>query len=214
MKRIIFIQMFLLLLVSTIFSLELQTYDVKIIRIGVVDMDKLMNEHPYAKKVQQDIVLYKENKTAEITTLEKEVEELLKQKLAIITEIEQLKTQFDIIKSTQTEQNVEFSTPTVQTDTQQLQQLASTIETKQKNLDELNRTIEEKNLQIKQKKQEIETEVVKMKQKSEVLLYAELYKIIQQIAQEEGLNVIINKSGILYGEPDVDITEKVIKKLK
>lgn len=212
MKRITFINLTFLTLVSLLFGIELQTYDAKIIRIGVVDMDRVINEHPSVKNLQQDILLYKENKNVEIAGLEKEIDNLLKQKLTIITEIEQLKAQLNIVKKSSDTQAENLS-PDVQLSSQ-MQSLTSAIEIKQKNLEELNRAIEEKSYQIKQKKQEIETDVEKMKQRVETTIYAELYKIIQEVAQTEGLNVIINKSGILYGEPDVDITEKVIRKLR
>lgn len=213
MKRLTFVKLVLFVFVSRMFSLELQTNDTKIIRVGVIDMDKIIDEHPFVRKTQQDILIFRENKNAEIATLEKEIESLLKQKLIIATEIEQLKTQLNTIEKSSSTDNVETSTSNIQLN-QQIHSLMSTIETKQKNLDELNRIIEEKNALIKQKKQEIETEVEKMKQIAETTTYAELYKLIQQIAKQEGLNIIINKSGILYGEPELDITEKLIKKLK
>ncbi|MCX7940792.1 MAG: OmpH family outer membrane protein [Endomicrobia bacterium] len=214
MKVKILFLFYLIIFASLTFSLEIQTYDVKIIRIGVVDMDKVLKEHPAVEKAQQDIALYRQNKTAELANIESEIEKLLKEKLTIITEIEQLKTQLEnITKSTETVTNVEISSDTTEVE-KQIQQLNSSIETKQRNAEQLNRTIEEKKQYLNQKRQELEDEILKMKQKAEVLLYAELYEIIQKIAQQEGLNIIINKSGILYGEPEVDITEKVIKKLK
>lgn len=208
--------------------LELSTQDVSVLRVGVVDMNKVLQEYPKTKKVQDEISLFKENKKAELTVLEKEVEDLMKKKLEILTEIEQLKLQMKQLELT-------FSTPTVVTTEMtestssmvvsttvvqnvekslQLQQIEISIQTKQKNVEEIDKTISEKKESLKQKQKDIETEVEKIKEKAEVEIYSELYNIIQKISQREGLNIVIDKSGILYGQPEIDITEKVLKMIK
>jgi Skp family chaperone for outer membrane proteins len=217
---------FLLTLSHPLFNIEIPTKDITVIRIGVVDMDKVLNEYPLTQKLQQDIDNFKQNKMAEIVSIEKEIEELMKQKLVINTEIEQLKTQLaqisvsataSTIFSSESISSTEFiqsSTTVVAQSEQQVEQIKKNIEDKQKNLQQIEQEINTKKQIVKQKQTEIESEIEKMKQKTEAEIYAELYKIIKQIAQQEGLNVVIDKSGILYGEPEIDITDKVLKKIK
>jgi len=216
---------FLLTLSHPLFNIEIPTKDITVIRIGVVDMNKVLNEYPLTQKLQQDIDNFKQNKMAEIVSIEKEIEELMKQKLVINTEIEQLKTQLaqigvsattSTIVSSESISSTEFiqSSTTVVAQSEQVEQIKKNIENKQKNLQQIEQEINTKKQIVKQKQTEIESEIEKMKQKTEAEIYAELYKIIKQIAQQEGLNVVIDKSGILYGEPEIDITDKVLKKIK
>jgi Skp family chaperone for outer membrane proteins len=216
---------FLLTLSHPLFNIEIPIKDITVIRIGVVDMNKVLNEYPLTQKLQRDIDNFKQNKMAEIVSIEKEIEELMKQKLVINTEIEQLKTQLaqisvsattSTIVSSESISSTEFiqSSTTVVAQSEQVEQFKKNIEDKQKNLQQIEQEINTKKQIVKQKQTEIESEIEKMKQKTEVEIYAELYKIIKQIAQQEGLNVVIDKSGILYGEPEIDITDKVLKKIK
>jgi Skp family chaperone for outer membrane proteins len=216
---------FLLTLSHPLFNIEIPTKDITVIRIGVVDMNKVLNEYPLTQKLQQDIDNFKQNKMAEIVSIEKEIEESMKQKLVINTEIEQLKTQLaqisvsattSTIVSSESISSTEFiqSSTTVVAQSEQVEQIKKNIEDKQKNLQQIEQEINTKKQIVKQKQTEIESEIEKLKQKTEAEIYAELYKIIKQIAQQEGLNVVIDKSGILYGEPEIDITDKVLKKIK
>lgn len=210
-------------IIIPLFSIEIPTLDITILRVGVVDMDKILQEHPITEKVQQEISLLKHNRDAEIASIEKELEDLIKQKLTIVTEIEQLESQLnqlsvstpttETITTSDTEKPVS-SIQTTEPVSQQIEQIKSNIETKKKNLEQIDQTITDKKQQVKQKRDELNVEIEKIKQKTEMQLYAELYQIIQQIAQQENLNIIIDKSGILYGESNIDITEKVLKKLK
>ena len=220
------ITIFLFVLSQSLFSIEIPTKDIAVIRIGIIDMDKILNEYPLTQKLQQDIDALKQNKMSEIASVEKEIEDLLKQKIAINTEIEQLNTQLsqisissssitistsEIISSTT---DVIQSSPTFTFQTEQVEQIKKSIESKQKNLQQIEQEIVSKRQIVKQKQTDLESEIQKIKQKTESEIYAELYKIIKQVAQQEELNVVIDKSGILYGEAQIDITEKVLKKIK
>jgi Skp family chaperone for outer membrane proteins len=220
------ITIFLFVLSQSLFSIEIPTKDIAVIRIGIIDMDKILNEYPLTQKLQQDIDALKQNKMGEIASVEKEIEDLLKQKIAINTEIEQLNTQLSqisISSSSITISTSEFissttdviqSSPTFTFQTEQVEQIKKSIESKQKNLQQIEQEIVSKRQIVKQKQTDLESEIQKIKQKTESEIYAELYKIIKQVAQQEELNVVIDKSGILYGEAQIDITEKVLKKIK
>jgi len=219
MKKIFYlflIFIFYNFLYSFLYSLELATQDVSVLRVGVVDMNRILEEYSKSQKLQKELQLFKENKKAEIAELEKEVENLLKKKLEITVEIEQLKQQVKQLEVSVSSSEVMQSSVSVQTSdiTSQLQQIKSTIEAKQKNIDEIEKTISDKKEQLKQKQKDIDLEVEKMKEKFEMEIYAELYNVIKKVAEEEGLNIVIDKSGILYGESKIDITDKVLKLIK
>ena len=49
--------------------------------------------------------------------------------------------------------------------------------------------------------------------RSEILL-GKIYTVIQEVARENGVGVVVDKNQILFGQNSVDLTEKVIKKLE
>ncbi|MCS7230930.1 MAG: OmpH family outer membrane protein [Elusimicrobiota bacterium] len=218
MKKILFILLTLIFIFNHISAIEIQTQDVRIIRVGVIDINKVISEFPLAQKAQQEIELFKQNKLSELSVIEKELEDVLKQQINLTTEIEQLKHQ---IKQIETE--IQTSTLTISSTgtivnadekSIRIQQIKDEIIKKQKNLEQIDQAITEKKEKIKSEKEKIEKEIEEKKQKYEVEIYIELYKIIQKIAQQEKLNLIIDKSGILYGESQIDITQKVINLIK
>ncbi|MFN3550430.1 MAG: OmpH family outer membrane protein [Endomicrobiia bacterium] len=214
MKKIfLFIFLFLPFILN---SLELTTQDVYVFKVGVVDMDLVLSEHAKSKEFQKEIKFFEENKRLELVSYEKEIEDLIKKKIEIFNEIEQLKQQllqYDKI-FTNTDTTVDSATTNLQEKEQEIQQIKNNIDSKQKNIEEIEKNIAEKKELLKQKQNEIELEIEKMKQKYEIELFANLYEIIRKIAVQEGLNIVIDKSGILYGESKIDITEKVLKMIK
>jgi len=43
---------------------------------------------------------------------------------------------------------------------------------------------------------------------------ARLYRAVSEVSRREGVSVVVDKSTILYGQPAVDLTDKVLKYLK
>ncbi len=49
--------------------------------------------------------------------------------------------------------------------------------------------------------------------RSEILL-GKIYRAVQEVAQREGISVVVDKSGIIYGHSAMDLTDKVLKYLR
>lgn len=210
----------LIFLTNTIWGIEIQTQDTFVIRVGVVDMNKVIAELPLSRKAQQEIELFKQNKLAEISNLEKELESILKEEITLITEINQIQHQISQIESEMgifpsTSTAISQSTSTVIDEKKnKIIELKTEIDKKQKNLENIRQSIEDKKNKIKTEKEKVEKEIEQKRQKYETEIYVELYKLIQEIAKKENLNLVIEKSGILYGIPQIDITQKVINLIK
>lgn len=215
MKKLLFIT--LLLLSNFIWGIEIQTQDTFVIRVGVVDMNKAIAELPLSKKAQEEIELFKQNKLSEIASLEKDLENILKDELNLTMEISQiqhqiskLESEIEVISSTT---NIFQSTSTadiINDKKNKILELKEEINKKQRNLENIRQSADEKKDKIKIEKEKIEKEIEQKKRKYEIEIYAELYRLIQEIAKKENLNLIIEKSGILYGIPQIDITQKLL----
>lgn len=201
MKKNLF---FLLLMFNISYALELSTSDKWVLKVAVVDMNRVLKESEKAKKINVEIQLFKENKKLQIVPLENEINDFFKKRIELINEIEQLKRQSNI------EENYKQNFSTMS----QRQDILKIIEKKHENLEELNKVIEEKKRVLEQKQLEIEEETKNLIKKYEVQLYKEVYNIIKELAEKENINIVIDKSGILYGVSGIDITDKVINLLK
>jgi Skp family chaperone for outer membrane proteins len=263
----------LLFFLQPIFSLELTSKDVTVIRVGIVDMEKILANYNFAKKLEEDFQNFKTAKQSSLTDIEKELDDLVRKKISLRAEIDQLQMQLEQLEKTKQQLNIStvtevsvstisvisnvvgenissttitstttsttssassdvtittateisrtqnFSLPPFQTTDytnydENISQLKSTILAKKKDFDEITKSVEMKKEQLQNKKQFVEEEILQYKDKIEAEIYANLYNVIEKVAKQEKLNIVIEKSGILYGEPAIDITDKVLKILK
>ncbi len=206
------------IIILKISALELATSDIFVFRVGVVDMDKVLQNYPKAQQYEYNYIQMKNIKQQEISLIEQEIENLMKKKIEYTTELEQLNIQLKQLQQKQevfvSTQNVEISSVEQKEYSQQIQQINSNIESRQKDISEIEKTISEKRNLLKEKQKEMESELDKYKEKSEAEIFASLYEIISEVAVEEKLNIVIEKSGILYGIPEIDITDKIIKHIQ
>ncbi|HAM38281.1 MAG TPA: hypothetical protein DCP53_02610 [Elusimicrobia bacterium] len=230
-----FILTFNFLLLTCLYSASISVQ-----RIGSIDMVRILDEYPEAKAIKEELStnlkIKKDNiKTfqEQIETIENEIdrmeEELIKYQESVrqaeINEmafqttrpsLESVETSSEtIVTSTQTDtnstyesgtdtanqivpENIQISSPTFTVDD---------IDLKKKNLKKQKEDLEK---YIKETKIE-EREINKKARKN---MLGKLYDAIKEVANEEGLAVIIDSSNMIYGEDAEDITEKVLQKLR
>ncbi|OGS22632.1 MAG: hypothetical protein A2252_03370 [Elusimicrobia bacterium RIFOXYA2_FULL_39_19] len=96
------------------------------------------------------------------------------------------------------------------------------------NIEDIQRRISEKETEIALikdavlKKQQENTSLKKKSDKAlkdyeknrTMALIGELYKIIEELAKEEDISIVIEKSNILYGTGGTDLTDKVLERLR
>jgi Skp family chaperone for outer membrane proteins len=64
------------------------------------------------------------------------------------------------------------------------------------------------------RKAESEKELAKFEESKTMKVMSEFYGLINDMAKEENISIVIEKSGILYGNPGVDLTEKLKERLR
>lgn len=229
-KNIVFFVFLIIFSYTYTFSLELTSKDISVIRVGIIDMDRVLASYDLAKKWEENFQSFKTAKQLSLLEVERELDDLVRKKISLKTEIEQLQIQLEQLQKTYLQKNdlynekktlsIEIDSGTVSTEVQDgkyeenINQLKNTILLKQKDFEEITKSVEEKKEQIKNKKYLIEEEILQYKEKIEAEIYSHLYNIIEKVAKQEKLNIVIEKSGILYGVSDIDITDKVLKLLK
>jgi Skp family chaperone for outer membrane proteins len=76
------------------------------------------------------------------------------------------------------------------------------------------RELERKQAQAREEQDAAEKSLLDLESRRSEILLGKIYKAVQEVARREGVSVVVDKTGILYGHNAVDLTEKVLKYLK
>ncbi|TPW21978.1 MAG: hypothetical protein FD126_137, partial [Elusimicrobia bacterium] len=61
---------------------------------------------------------------------------------------------------------------------------------------------------------QVEKDLLDIESKRSELLLGNIYKAVKEVAVENGVSVVIDKTAILFGQGSVDLTDKVLKRLE
>jgi len=93
------------------------------------------------------------------------------------------------------------------------EEIRTRIAAAQQELADLSARIAAVSRDIADREASIAGEIAEFRQRRECEILSELYDAVKAVAARERLNVVIEKSGILYGVPEVDITDQVIRRI-
>ena len=74
--------------------------------------------------------------------------------------------------------------------------------------------LQQKKAALKQDESAIEKNLLNLENRETEGLLGKIYKVIREVASESGVSVVVDKSQILYGHDAVDLTGKVLERLK
>lgn len=86
-------------------------------------------------------------------------------------------------------------------------ELDEAILSKQKEIDERGRLFEGYQAQV-------EKDLIDIESRRAEMLLGKIYDAVREVARESGVSVVVDKTQILFGQNSVDLTDKVLKKLK
>lgn len=88
-------------------------------------------------------------------------------------------------------------------------------------LAQLEQKIEAKSSEIQSKdkalaefQKKAQKELLDMENRKVQIVLGKIYQVVQELAREEGVSVIVDKNSILFGQSAVDLTDKLLKRLK
>jgi len=76
------------------------------------------------------------------------------------------------------------------------------------------RELERKQREAQEAQAAAEKDLLDLESRRSEILLGKIYKAVQEVSRREGVSVVVDKSGILYGHNAVDLTDKVLKYLK
>lgn len=62
--------------------------------------------------------------------------------------------------------------------------------------------------------EQVEKNLLELESRRSEILLGKIYTVVQEVARENGVSVVVDKGQILFGQKTVDLTEKVLKKLE
>ncbi|HOJ49982.1 MAG TPA: OmpH family outer membrane protein [Spirochaetota bacterium] len=167
MKKVVIL---LSVIILPIFSISAK--EPKIIQIGYVDIQKVMNNYSKGKQAIQYLQSLKDSYESKKKNMEDEIKKIEKE----------LETKSKDLNETQ------------------LRDYLTTIETKRQELEIFTKNA---NADLKNK----ETSMLKP-------LYEKILETLKKIAQEQGYNLVIDSKYVLIADPDLDLTDPLIKALE
>lgn len=60
----------------------------------------------------------------------------------------------------------------------------------------------------------VEKNLIEIESRRSEILLGKIYKAVRQVAQENGVSIVVDKNQIIYGQSTVDLTSKVLQRLK
>lgn len=161
--------------------------------VGFVDMDKIFHEYPETQRAMLDYQKEISKKREEISGLEGQLLELKQKKAVMENTFSVLPENQNLAESTTTVNAVSLSTAT---------------------LSEMNSQIEEQEESLVVAKARVERELAEMEERRSLSILGKIYKALEKLAETEGVDVVVDKSSVLYGNATVDLTEKLQKRLR
>jgi len=76
------------------------------------------------------------------------------------------------------------------------------------------REVEDKEKAYKEFEAKSEADLIELEKHRVQLLLGKLYEVVQEVAKEEGVSVVVDKKAILFGQKAVDLTDKLLEKVK
>jgi Skp family chaperone for outer membrane proteins len=166
-------------------------------RIGYVDMERIFQIYPQTKDAKDDYFKKREKMREDLTAKERKVEEV-KQKLAILEA-----TLLGLRKS-----GVEGNTASTSTTTQ------TPPETNPDSITQAKRDLESLQAEVESDRQTAENDLASFEKKQTQIILGKIFGALQELAEEEQVTLVVDKSSILYGAVDIDLTEKLQRRVR
>jgi len=115
---------------------------------------------------------------------------------------------------TETSPKYEFHQDTGPTILDLIQQQQAKIIEEKTILNQKQQLLSQKEKEIEEKEIEKQKELDEFKKNKMLYIMKDFYNIIEQLAKEENISIIVEKSSILYGLPQIDLTQKVRERLR
>jgi Skp family chaperone for outer membrane proteins len=195
--------------------------------IGYVDIDKVFAEHPMTKRLKDEFCITADKKKSELRSIQMEIGRLEQIIVSSTTIVNRSKEEILILKnagskiappvvqSTSTSRQVIQSTASAKPlSLQEMAEKERSIPEMEKGIEELRKKIEAKKLEVPKMLESEKECLTKLEEDQTNSVLADIYSVLEKVAEEEDVTIIIDKNQLLYGKSVRDLTEKVLDRLR
>ncbi|MCK9582592.1 MAG: OmpH family outer membrane protein [Endomicrobiales bacterium] len=195
-------------------------------KIAYVDMERAFVEHPLSSRSKEEFTVEVEKRKDELLAMENELLKLQSNLVAKEAEIKDaqdkmnlLSTESPVIESTSSLSSIRASTSTASSlssekMTELLKSTEEEVKIKQSEYNAISINIEKKRAEIADKNKKNKDELCTLEECKSAEVLKDIFQIINKVAQDEGISMIIDKNDILFAQPYQDITDKVLDRMR
>jgi Skp family chaperone for outer membrane proteins len=172
------------------------------------------------KLKKEEIVKRKEEIKKEEEEIEKEQENIEKEQKKIEKSgVKEKSTEFNIKKGTTTEKGIDNEKKNEELKQDEIKEITDGFEVKKdtttvKTIQDRRKDVLQKEKELKEFIKQTKKEIISRDEEYMETVLEMIYDAIEKVGQEEGISIILDKKEILYGKEVLDITDKVLERLK
>ncbi|HRY29781.1 MAG TPA: OmpH family outer membrane protein [Elusimicrobiota bacterium] len=193
--------------------------------VGYVDMEAVFQEYPETQKAKEEYYRELADKRAVLADREKELADL-KEQLSILRatlkEMQAGMAQAAAAASTETvtENSEETSTdtaagePPAKSLAMDLGISSGSITAVNETLVQREKALAEKETGLEEARRQAVQSLKEFEERRSLQIFGKLYSALVQLAEEQGISLVVDKNSILYGQNAMDLTEKLRRRVR
>jgi len=200
--------------------------------IAYLDIEMIFNEHPMTARLKGEFEAEVAKRKKELSDMEGSIKYLQGVILSSTTEINKLKTEIDQVNNAIKEKNkppqtillpgtttlfvvpAAVSTSTVKADPAIIDADEKTIKDKEAGIELIKADILKKQQEIVKKNKTNKEELIKLEDTNTKAVLSDIYKVIETLALEYNLTIVVDKNNVLYGQASQDLTDKLRDRMR
>ncbi|MFN0118686.1 MAG: OmpH family outer membrane protein [Elusimicrobiota bacterium] len=154
--------------------------------IGYVDMEKIFQIYPETANAKEDYSKQLQKKRSQIADKENELSELKKRLSVLESTLKDLTSGSSAIPPQDQPQAIS----------------------------DLKKQIDEKKAEYEDTRKQAYDDLAAFESKQSEMILGKIYQALKDLAQEEQITIVVDKSSILYGSGNIDLTQKLQEKVR
>jgi len=200
--------------------------------IAYVDIEMIFNEHPMTQRLKSDFETAVANRKKELADMTTQIADMKRIMVSSTTEIDLLKNHVELMKKALNEKPPEptvvvlpgttntitimpqISSSTVKGDPVLIVSEEKQIAALESGTEQMKTDLLKKSDEVERYRKKIKEEIVALEETNTQRVLNDIYKMLEKIAVEENLTIVVDKSNVLYGQASQDLTEKLRDRMR
>ncbi len=168
--------------------------------IGYVDMDKIFQIYPQTQAAKEDYA----------KQLKKKREQLAEKEAALA----EIQTRAAVLESTLKQGAPSPSTIAVDSTTATTGPTEDPLASAAQSLATMKRQLDDKKAEMEELRKQSAADLAAFESQQSQLILGKIYQALRDVANEEQVTVVVDKSSILYGDASIDLTDKLQQRVR